>query len=80
MELLVAGFIIYVLGQLITISFISAVLWAVFVTGSAAGWGWTWLFFFLTYGGIAIVGGLVANDAFHMIGNSIARFFKRILR
>ena len=78
MQLLILGTILYYTGTLIAIAFMSAVLWAIFVAGTTRGWSWTFVYFFLTYTGIAVVGGLIISDAFGMVVNSIVKFFKRI--
>jgi hypothetical protein len=77
-QLLIIGTILYYTGTLVVIAFTSAILWAIFVAGSSKGWGWTFLYFFLTYSGIAIVGGLIISDAFNIILNTITKFFKKI--
>lgn len=79
-ELAVLGFIVYVLGQVIFISFMSTLLWAVFVTKSAAGWGWTFLFFNLAYIMILIVYAMIVNELFGIIGDAIVKFFRRITK
>ncbi len=68
----------YLLGQLIMLSLFSAILWAVFVTGSAAGWGWTFLYFLGAYCMASFVYYLIIKDVFSMVGQAIVSFFKKI--
>lgn len=77
-EIAIIGFILYVIGNLLVISLASAILWAVFVKGSAAGWGWTFLFFFLSYSAALTVYAMIVNDIFHMIGNALISFFRKL--
>ena len=65
-QLAVIGYSIYVIGHLSLWSLISAILWVAFVTQSEEGWGWTWLYFFLTYAGILLVYALIILDIFDM--------------
>jgi hypothetical protein len=65
-QLAVIAYSIYVIGHLSLWSLVSAILWAAFVTQSEEGWGWTWLYFFLTYGGLLLVYALIILDIFDM--------------
>ena len=58
---------IYVLGHLAFWSFLSAALWAAFVSQTTEGWGLLWLYFFLTYAGIFIIYILIAADFISMV-------------
>lgn len=77
-QILIAGAIIYYTGVLVSMAATSAVIWAVFIARSSVGWGWTFLYFFLAYIGIAIVGGLIISDLFNMVSDSVIRFFKKL--
>lgn len=77
-ELAVVGFIIYVVGSLTGMALISAILWAVFVKHSAQGWGWSFLYFFLAYGGIVLTYALIVMDVVYVVGSWIAKFIKSI--
>ena len=79
-ELAVLGFLLYLLGQIVFISFMSTLVWAVFITKSAAGWGWTFLFFTIAYTAVLVVYAMIVNEVFGMIGNAIASFIKRIIK
>jgi hypothetical protein len=52
-ELVVIVATIYIAVRLAILSFISMLLWMIFVEGSKEGWGLCWLYFFLGY--LAIV-------------------------
>lgn len=58
---------LYILGHLAFWSFLSAVLWALFVNQTTEGWGLLWLYFFLTYAGIFIVYVLITADIISMV-------------
>ena len=77
-ELAIIIVALYVTGQLLLVSLASAILWAVFITGSAAGWGWTFLFFFLTYIMIGVVYYMIVYDILHMIGDALISFFRKL--
>lgn len=77
-ELTIIVVTLYVIGQLLLISLASAILWAVFITGSAAGWGWTFLFFFLSYCMIVVVYYMIVKDIFGMIGDALTSFFRKL--
>ena len=77
-EIAVIGFILYIVGQLALLSLASAILWAVFVKGSAAGWGWTFLFFLLSYSAMLTVYAMIVYDILHMIGDALISFFRKL--
>lgn len=58
---------LYVLAHLGFWSFLSAALWAAFVSQTAEGWGLLWLYFFLTYAGIFIIYILITADIISMV-------------
>jgi hypothetical protein len=70
------GVFLYFIVKLLYYSFISAVLWAVFITQSTEGWGWTWLFFLLTYSAMIIVYYLIVLDIINIGIKFISDIFK----
>jgi hypothetical protein len=66
-QIVILGFIIYLVGHLTLWSLVSTILWSVFYSGNLQGWGWTWLYFFLTYTGILIVYALIILDVLDMV-------------
>ena len=77
-EIAVLFFALYIIGELTLIALTSAILWAVFVTGSAVGWGWTFLYFLIAYSMLLLVYYMIIKDIFSMIGDAIISFFKRL--
>jgi hypothetical protein len=47
-----------------------------FITQDLQGWGWVWLYCFLTLSGIALVGTLVMLDAFEIAMEWIKSLYK----
>lgn len=78
MEIAVFIFALYIIGEIIVIALASAILWAVFVTGSAVGWAWTFLYFLIAYSMLLVVYYMIIKDIFNMIGDAIISFLKRI--
>ena len=76
-ELLVLSLVCKAIGYLIFYSFISALLWAGFISQSAEGWGWLWLYFFIAYTGMLVVYCLIVMDIFDYAIDFIRSLFKR---
>lgn len=62
---------LYITLKLILLSFVSMILWMVFMEGSKQGWEMCWLYFFLGYAGIALVYALAAIGIYNDIIDSI---------
>lgn len=78
MEIAIFIFALYIIGEIVLISLGSAILWAIFVTHSAAGWGWSFLYFIIAYSMVLLVYYMIVKDIFGMIGDAIVSFLRRI--
>jgi hypothetical protein len=52
------------------------IIWVAFITQDLQGWGWVWLYCFLTLSGIALVGAFIMLDAFDIAVDWIKSLFK----
>jgi hypothetical protein len=76
-EILIISLACKAIGYLIFYSFISALLWAGFISQSAVGWGWLWLYFFIAYSGMVVVYCLIVMDIFDYAIDFMKSLFKR---
>lgn len=79
-ELAIIWFLAYVFSRVIAAAFASTIIWAVFVTKSSAGWGWTFLFFTLAYTMFLVIYAMIVYELFTIVGNAIVSFFRRIIK
>jgi hypothetical protein len=70
-QLLIIAATVYILIRLVLLSFVSMILWMIFVEGSKDGWGMCWLYFFLGYSGIVLIYVLAALAIYGDIMDSI---------
>ena len=76
LEILVIGYVLYILGSLVFYSLILAIIWAVVVTGSSQGFGLLWLYVFLLLCSVVIVYALIVLD----IANAAIDFFRKVFK
>lgn len=74
LEILLVGYLLYVLGYLIFYSLIIAIIWAAFVTESSQGFILLWLYIFLLFAIILTVYVLIVCDVVEIV----IEFFKKI--
>lgn len=74
--LIVAGIVLYVIGNLIWWSFLSTMLWIIFISHTTEGWGWLWLTFLSIYGFIIAAYATVASNLIKVVGDYIFRRLK----
>lgn len=74
--LIVVGVVLYAIGHLIWWSFLSSVLWMIFISHTTEGWGWLWLTFFSVYGFIIAAYATIATRVFNAVGAYISNKFK----
>lgn len=75
-EILIIAYVLYVIGMILFISFISTLLWIIFVSANSQGWGWLFLYFNIAYSGILVVYAFIINDIFYMAVDMVKRLFK----
>jgi len=75
-QLVIIGSVLYIIGQLLVMSFVVMIIWVTFITQDLQGWGWVWLYCFLTLSGIALVGAFIMLDAFDIAVDWIKSLFK----
>lgn len=75
---LIVGFIVYVIVRLLFYSFVSTLLWIIFVTQSSQGWGWLFSYFFIFYSAIVGIYAIIAMDIFQMIVDGVRGFIKSL--
>jgi hypothetical protein len=51
-------------------------IWVAFITQDIQGWGWVWLYCFLSLSGIAIVWSLIILDAIDIVIDWLKSVFK----
>ena len=75
-EIFIVGTILYIIGLLILLSFFIMLIWVAFITQDIQGWGWVWLYCFLSLSGIAIVWSLIILDAIDIVIDWLKSVFK----
>jgi hypothetical protein len=74
--LIVAGIVLYVIGNLIWWSFLSTMLWIIVISHTTEGWGWLWLTFLSIYSFIIAAYATVASNLIKVVGDYIFRRLK----
>lgn len=79
-QLLVIYGALLIIRDLLYTTTISALLWAMFVTGSLEGFGWTFAYFFVLYAGILVTLWFIAVEAYHIVIDLLRGFFSKVLK
>ena len=75
-EILIIGYVLYIIGMILFISLISTLLWVIFISANSQGWGWMFLYFNIAYTGLLVLYALIINDIFHMALDFVKKIFK----
>jgi hypothetical protein len=76
-EILIIGYVLYLIGTILFISLMSTLLWVIFISANSQGWGWMFLYFNIAYTGLLVLYVLIINDIFQMAVNILMGSFKR---
>jgi len=75
-EILIIGYVLYIIGMILFISLMSTLLWVIFISANSQGWGLMFLYFNIAYTGLLVLYTLIINDIFHMAVDFVKKIFK----
>jgi hypothetical protein len=75
-EILIIGYVLYIIGTILFISLISTLLWVIFISANSQGWGWMFFYFNIAFTGLLVLYALIINDIFHMAVDYVKKIFK----
>lgn len=74
-EILIIGYVLYVLGMVALLSLVMAVFWSVFINQTSDGWLWIWAYCFLAIFSIGVVYVLIVLDIYYLAVDWIKSVF-----
>jgi hypothetical protein len=75
-ELLIIGYVLYIIGTILFISLISTLLWVILISANSQGWGWMFFYFNIAFTGLLVLYALIINDIFHITMDFVKKIFK----